>query len=110
MSKIYFKVAWRNLVRNKVSSIINIGGLTVGIAVAMLIGLWIYHYRTDLSWWIFALAGTAAIAITRLTVSFHAIESRNSKSGENFNNGMKKELGIRNWELVFTLRPVRSEA
>src|SRR4030095_9071632 len=42
MFKNHFKIAWRNLFRNKVSSLINIGGLTVGIAVAILIGLWIY--------------------------------------------------------------------
>ncbi|MGZ5191483.1 MAG: ABC transporter permease, partial [Flavisolibacter sp.] len=42
MFKNYFNIAWRNLHRNKVSSFINIGGLTVGITVAMLIGLWIY--------------------------------------------------------------------
>jgi putative ABC transport system permease protein len=38
----YFKIAWRNLVKNRASSIINIGGLSIGMAVAMLIGLWIY--------------------------------------------------------------------
>lgn len=42
MIKNYWKIAWRNLTRNKFSSIINIGGLTVGMAVAMLIGLWVY--------------------------------------------------------------------
>ena len=42
MFKNYFKIAIRNLARNKVSSFINIGGLTVGMTVAMLIGLWIY--------------------------------------------------------------------
>ena len=42
MIKSYFKTALRNLVKNKVSSIINIGGLAVGMAVAMLMGLWIY--------------------------------------------------------------------
>ncbi|HEV8284616.1 MAG TPA: FtsX-like permease family protein [Chitinophagaceae bacterium] len=42
MIRNYFKIAWRNLFKNKVSSFINIGGLTVGIAVALLIGLWIY--------------------------------------------------------------------
>lgn len=42
MIKNYLKVAWRNLVRNKVSSLINIGGLAVGMAVAVLIGLWIW--------------------------------------------------------------------
>ncbi len=42
MFKNYFKIAWRNLVKNKVYSAINIVGLAVGMAVAMLIGLWVY--------------------------------------------------------------------
>ncbi len=37
----YIKIAWRNLVNNKVYSFINIMGLAIGIAVATLIGLWI---------------------------------------------------------------------
>ncbi|HEX5026790.1 MAG TPA: FtsX-like permease family protein [Agriterribacter sp.] len=42
MFKNYFKIAMRNLARNKVSSIINIAGLAIGMTVAMLIGMWIY--------------------------------------------------------------------
>ncbi|WP_299287190.1 ABC transporter permease [uncultured Mucilaginibacter sp.] len=42
MIKNYFKIAWRNLIKNKVYSAINIVGLTVGMAVIMLIGFWIY--------------------------------------------------------------------
>jgi len=42
MIKNYFKIAWRNLFKNKSSSFINIGGLAIGMAVAMLIGLWIF--------------------------------------------------------------------
>ncbi|MGA0560357.1 ABC transporter permease [Larkinella sp. VNQ87] len=38
----YLKIAFRNLVRQKAYSLINIGGLAVGMAVALLIGLWIY--------------------------------------------------------------------
>ena len=38
----YLKIAWRNMVKNRASSFINIGGLAVGMAVAMLIGLWIW--------------------------------------------------------------------
>ena len=38
----YLKIALRNLIRNKVYSLINIGGLAVGMAVAMLIGLWVW--------------------------------------------------------------------
>jgi putative ABC transport system permease protein len=37
----YFKIALRNLGRNKFSSLINIGGLAVGMGVAMLIALWV---------------------------------------------------------------------
>ena len=42
MLKNYLKIAFRNLVKNKVYSFINIGGLAVGMSVAMLIGLWVY--------------------------------------------------------------------
>jgi putative ABC transport system permease protein len=42
MIRNYFKIAWRNLVKNKALSFINIGGLSVGMAVAMLISLWIW--------------------------------------------------------------------
>lgn len=38
----YFKVARRNLAKNKMYSFINITGLASGMAVAMLIGLWLY--------------------------------------------------------------------
>lgn len=42
MYKSYIKIGWRNLVKNKGYSFINIGGLAMGMAVAMFIGLWIY--------------------------------------------------------------------
>lgn len=42
MMKNYFKIAWRNLFKNKAYSSINIAGLSVGMAVAILIGLWIH--------------------------------------------------------------------
>lgn len=42
MLRNHFKIAWRNLFRNKFSSAINISGLALGMSVAMLIGLWIF--------------------------------------------------------------------
>ncbi len=42
MIKNYFKTAWRNIRKNKLHSFINIAGLASGMAVAMIIGLWIY--------------------------------------------------------------------
>lgn len=55
MLQSYFKIGWRTLLRNKSYSAINIGGLAMGMAVAMLIGLWIndelsfnkYHQNYD---------------------------------------------------------------
>jgi ABC-type antimicrobial peptide transport system permease subunit len=42
MFRNYLKIGWRNLIRNKGYSAINIGGLAMGMAVAILIGLWIW--------------------------------------------------------------------
>lgn len=55
MLKSYFKIAWRNLVKTKGYSLINIGGLALGMSVAMIIGLWVndeltfnkYHENYD---------------------------------------------------------------
>lgn len=41
MFKNYLKIAWRNLTKNKGYTIINVGGLALGMAVALIIGLWI---------------------------------------------------------------------
>ena len=38
----YLKIAWRNLVKSKVYSVINVLGLAAGMAVAMLIAFWIW--------------------------------------------------------------------
>lgn len=42
MYKSYFKIGWRNLLSSKSYSFINISGLSIGMAVAMLIGLWVF--------------------------------------------------------------------
>ncbi|MFT3705381.1 MAG: ABC transporter permease [Agriterribacter sp.] len=43
MLKNYFKIAWRNLMKNKVFSLINVLGLTIGITVCMMIFLFIMN-------------------------------------------------------------------
>ncbi len=43
MLKNYFLIAFRNLMKNKLQSFINITGLSAGMAVSILIGLWIYN-------------------------------------------------------------------
>ncbi|WDF78545.1 ABC transporter permease [Mucilaginibacter sp. KACC 22773] len=42
MFRNYLKIAWRNIAKNKVHTFINVAGLSVGMAVAMLIGLWLW--------------------------------------------------------------------
>ncbi len=42
----YVKMALRNLARNRAYSLINIGGLAVGMAVAILISLWVWDELT----------------------------------------------------------------
>ncbi len=46
MLKNYFKIAWRSLLKSKVYSLINVLGLAIGMAVAMLIALWIWDEVT----------------------------------------------------------------
>lgn len=43
MFKNYFKTAWRNIIRTIGYSTLNVVGLAIGMAVALLIGLWVYN-------------------------------------------------------------------
>jgi hypothetical protein len=42
MVRNYLKTAWRNVVKNKAHSFINVTGLSAGMTVAVMIGLWMY--------------------------------------------------------------------
>ncbi len=46
MFKSYLKIAWRNLMGNKGYSLINIGGLALGMFVVIMIGLWVLDELT----------------------------------------------------------------
>lgn len=46
----YLLTAWRQLRRNKLHSFINISDLAIGMAVAMLIGLWIWDELASNNW------------------------------------------------------------
>jgi putative ABC transport system permease protein len=41
MIKNYFKIAWRNLTRNRTFALLNVLGLTIGIVVCLVIGIWL---------------------------------------------------------------------
>ena len=42
MLRNYLHIAWRQLLKHRLFSLINVGGLAMGMAVAILIGLWVY--------------------------------------------------------------------
>jgi ABC-type antimicrobial peptide transport system permease subunit len=46
MIKNYFKIAWRNLMKNKAFSLINIIGITIGLSASFVMGLMIYYDYT----------------------------------------------------------------
>jgi len=43
MLKNYIKIAWRNLIKGKLHSMVNVMGLTIGIACCLLISIYIVH-------------------------------------------------------------------
>ncbi len=45
MIKNYFKIAWRNLFKNKAFSVTNISGLTIGITCTIFIFLWVHDEK-----------------------------------------------------------------
>ena len=94
----YLRTAWRNLIKHKVFSFINIAGLAVGMACCILIFLWVkdelsfdrFHpnharlyravvrndaYRTDLPFWIYLGAGILAYLVALLTVGYQAFKA-----------------------------------
>jgi putative ABC transport system permease protein len=46
MLKNYFKIAWRNLWKNKAFSAINIMGLAIGMAACIIIMLFVFYERS----------------------------------------------------------------
>ncbi|MBC9912929.1 ABC transporter permease [Chitinophaga varians] len=46
MFKSYFLTTWRNLIKNKFYSLINVAGLTIGLAIGLLILLWVQDERS----------------------------------------------------------------
>jgi ABC-type antimicrobial peptide transport system permease subunit len=59
-----------------------VGMVIISLFVAIPVAWWImhswlqnYHYRTGLSWWVFAVAGLGALVITLLTVSYQSIKA-----------------------------------
>ena len=50
MFRNFLQTAWRQLLKNKLYSLINLAGLAVGMAVAMLLGIWVVDELTFNNW------------------------------------------------------------
>ncbi|TDE14801.1 ABC transporter permease [Dyadobacter psychrotolerans] len=84
MLKNYFKIAWRNIVRQKAYSILNIAGLSIGMACSILILLWV---QNELSYDRFH---TRAGQLFRLTCT--AGDFKTAVSAAGMSGGLQSEL------------------
>ncbi|RYU97571.1 ABC transporter permease [Emticicia agri] len=86
MLKNYIKIAFRNLLKNKIFSIINIAGLAIGMAVCMLILLYVSH---ELSYDKFHQKGEN-IFHTLIKMKFGSNEVQFNLVSKNFGNAVKR--------------------
>lgn len=86
MLRNYIKIAFRNLLKNKVFSIINIAGLAIGMAVCMLILLYVSH---ELSYDKFHQKGKN-IFHTLVKMKFGSNEVQFNLVSKNFGNAVKR--------------------
>src|SRR5439155_16118227 len=88
MLKNFFITAWRNLVRNKINTSLNIAGLAIGVVVCLLIGVWL---QRELSYDNFHPDGSS---IFRLTNTFKSESESFSQapSGVAFGAQLPKQL------------------
>lgn len=80
MFRNYFKLAFRNLSKNRLYSIIKISGLTIGMTAAVLIGLYLQH---ELS---FDTVHAKAERIARVTMEYGAKDGGDRKFSETTGN------------------------
>jgi len=97
MYKSYLKIGWRNLLKNKSYSVINIGGLAVGMAVAMLIGMWVYdelsfdkyHQNYDRIGRIVRTGSMNGVTHTTMFLPYALGDELKTKYGSNFKHVIK---------------------
>jgi len=99
MIKNYFKIAWRNLVRNKIYTAINITGLAIGLSVCMLIILYVehetsydkFHANADRIFWIQGKIkmGNDSVFMPEMSFPTASLASQNDPSVESYVRYMK---------------------
>ncbi len=84
----YLKIAWRNLVKNKVFSAINIFGLSIGLTCCMLIALYIFN---ELSYDKHHKNGDRVFQIGAVSIN-EGVEERRAKSSAPLGRMLQQEL------------------
>ncbi|MHA4811198.1 ABC transporter permease [Flavitalea flava] len=90
MLKNYLTIAWRNLLKNKLFSSINIIGLATGMAIALLIGMWIndelqfdlYYKNHDRLAQAAVLPSDKGVTYTNLTIQMPLANELRTKYGK----------------------------
>ena len=90
MFKNYFIMTLRNIRKHTLHSVINIVGFSIGMAVCLLIFLWVqdefgydrFHVNKDDISQVYCLSGLAALLIALLTVSYQAIKAARANPAE----------------------------
>ncbi len=67
----YFKIAWRNLLKDRQFTFLNLIGLSTGLACTLMS----FAYRIPLGADIFLIAGVSIMLITLLTISFQSLRA-----------------------------------
>lgn len=106
MYKSYLKIAWRNLLRTKGYSFINISGLAIGMTVALLIGLWVldelsfntYFKHRDRLAQVMVNQTYEGVIYTGTTVQVPLGDALRSQYGSDF-----KALSLTSWNNGFVL-------
>ena|GEM_PF-3888332 len=60
----YFKLAFRNILKDRAYSVLNISGLAIGLASGILILLWVQNERKHTTWSMFDSIITAPIFVS----------------------------------------------
>lgn len=90
MIKNFFTAAWRNLVKNRMLSIVNITGLTIGVSVCLLIGVWL---QRELSFDNFHRNGKQIFRLTN-TFTSESESFSQAPSGPAFGAHLPKQLSV----------------
>lgn len=107
MLRNYFKIAWRNLIKNKGYSFINIFGLALGMAVTLIIGLWIADEINYNSYF----KNKPEIAQVYQTQTYEGVTSTGAAIPEPLESVLREEYAskfkhviLASWEQPMTLR------